>query len=582
MNRKERRAALKQKSSTPRAVADGAPKSIAQMFEDAVRLQHEHKLDDAVAAYKRVLQFEPDHAEACNNLGVVLMAQSKRAEASAYFARSLALVPQLTDQFAAICHTMVSIAPSLNDAMRRAVASWPKRLSIDELFDRSDFNAVTTDPLLLHVLRSTPVREVALERLLTSLRGAIVNHVLNGEAENDSLLTFCCALAEQCFINEYIFDVTDVETTQLDRLKVSFAKKLEAAAAPPPLMLAVIAMYEPLHESAWAQRLLDQTWPSAVAAVVTQQVQDVFQERALRSQIPRLTPINDEVSQVVRQQYEENPYPRWVDVATNIEAVSLDQHLRDLFQTAAFTPLGKTDFEMLVAGCGTGRHCMWIAQRFQGSQLLAVDLSLSSLCFAKRKTPPALADRITYAQADILKLPAIGRTFDAIDASGVLHHMAEPFEAWRLLLKLLQPEGFMHVCLYSELGRQDVVAARTWIAERELEPSPANIRRCRQDLLETPLRSLTRFNDYFGMSECRDLLFHVQEHRTTIPAIKAFLAENKLRFLGFAFDHNGLQKYQTLFADNRWSMTDLDRWHEVETKYPDTFSGMYQLWAQKI
>jgi len=576
MNRKERRAALKQKPSAARAVGGAASTNVTQVFQDALRLQHEHKLDDAIAAYKRVLELKPDHAEACNNLGVVLMAQSKRAEASAYFARSLALIPQLTDQFAAICHTMISIVPSLNEAMRRAVASWPKRLSIDELFDRSDFNTVTTDPLLLHVLRSTPVREVALERLLTSLRMSLLKEVLSGGAENDSLLAFCCALAEQCFINEYVFDVTDGETALLDQLKSSLAKK------PSPLMLAVFALYEPLHESAWVQGLLDQTWPPAVTAVITQQVQEVFQERTLRSQIPRLTPISDKVSQAVRQQYEENPYPRWVDVATNIEAVSLDQHLRDLFQTAAFTPLGKTDFKMLVAGCGTGRHCTWIVQRFLGSQLLAVDLSLSSLCFAKRKTPPAFADRITYAQADILKLPAIGLTFDAIDASGVLHHMAEPFEAWRLLLKLLRPEGFMHVCLYSELGRQDVVAARTWITERGLEPSPANIRRCRQDLLEMPLRSLTRFNDYFSMSECRDLLFHVQEHRTTIPAIKTFLTENKLRFLGFAFDQNGLKKYRTLFVENHWSMTDLDRWHDVETKFPDTFSGMYQLWVQKI
>jgi hypothetical protein len=28
-------------------------------------------------------------------------------------------------------------------------------------------------------------------------------------------------------------------------------------------------------------------------------------------------------------------------------------------------------------------------------------------------------------------------------------------------------------------------------------------------------------------------------------------------------------------------MTDLDRWHVLETEYPDTFSGMYQLWVQK-
>ena len=115
----------------------------------------------------------------------------------------------------------------------------------------------------------------------------------------------------------------------------------------------------------------------------------------------------------------------------------------------------------------------------------------------------------------------------------------------------------MHVCLYSEPGRQDVVAVRAKIAEQGLGASPAEIRRCRQDLLETPLRSITRFDDYFSMSECRDLLFHVQESRTTIPEIKTFVTEN------------------------RWAMADLDRWHEIETKYPDTFSGMYQFWVQK-
>jgi hypothetical protein len=28
-------------------------------------------------------------------------------------------------------------------------------------------------------------------------------------------------------------------------------------------------------------------------------------------------------------------------------------------------------------------------------------------------------------------------------------------------------------------------------------------------------------------------------------------------------------------------MTDLDRWHTLETEHPDTFSSMYQFWVQK-
>ena len=44
------------------------------------------------------------------------------------------------------------------------------------------------------------------------------------------------------------------------------------------------------------------------------------------------------------------------------------------------------------------------------------------------------------------------------------------------------------------------------------------------------------FNDFYSTSECRDLLFHVQEHRMTLPQIKAFLAAQDLQFLGFEID----------------------------------------------
>jgi hypothetical protein len=139
----------------------------------------------------------------------------------------------------------------------------------------------------------------------------------------------------------------------------------------------------------------------------------------------------------------------------------------------------------------------------------------------------------------------------------------------------------MHLGLYSETGRQDVVSARAFIAERGYGATPAEIRRCRQDLLETPLRTLTRFTDFFNTSECRDLLFHVKEGRVTVPAIKTFLGANGLRFLGFEFDAASQQKFRALFSGSGWSPTDLDRWHALETAQPDLFSAMYHFWVQK-
>jgi hypothetical protein len=67
----------------------------------------------------------------------------------------------------------------------------------------------------------------------------------------------------------------------------------------------------------------------------------------------------------------------------------------------------------------------------------------------------------------------------------------------------------------------------------------------------------------------------------TIPAIQTFIGEHRLGFVGFEFGQQAAQHYRSQFAASGWSLTDLDRWHEVETKYPDTFSGMYQFWVQK-
>ena len=159
--------------------------------------------------------------------------------------------------------------------------------------------------------------------------------------------------------------------------------------------------------------------------------------------------------------------------------------------------------------------------------------------------------------------------------------MAEPFEAWQILLKLLRPGGFMHVGLYSEAARHDVWAARKFIADRGFGATPEEIRRCRQELLETSLGSVTRFTDFFTTSECRDLLFHVQEARVTIPMLKAFITSHGLTFLGFEFWSPMLQQHRNHFASSGWAWTDLDRWHAFEAERLDLFSGMYQFWIQK-
>ena len=219
MNRKERRATLKHGPPGAVRAADGAGSQINKLFLDSLALESAGKLDEAARAYKRVVTLNADHAEAHNNLARVLHAQGKTKDASASYARALALMPQLFQQYSGIRETLTSLLPQLNEALRRQTAAWPKRSSETGLFGESGLAAIADNPLLLIFLQSTPVRDVAFERLLTALRASLANDAIAGKPVAEPILGFACTLARQCFINEYVFATTPEEETKIDELK---------------------------------------------------------------------------------------------------------------------------------------------------------------------------------------------------------------------------------------------------------------------------------------------------------------------------------------------------------------------------
>ena len=117
---------------------------------------------------------KPDFAEAHKDLGVMLMAQGRFKEASAHFARALELVPQLAENFGDTVSTLLRVNPALGEGVARAAAAWPKLASADELLGAAGWAAIADDPMLLGVLTTTPVRDLALERFLTSVRAAVL------------------------------------------------------------------------------------------------------------------------------------------------------------------------------------------------------------------------------------------------------------------------------------------------------------------------------------------------------------------------------------------------------------------------
>lgn len=607
--------------------------------------QAQDRLDDAVRCYQKALEIHPDIPQALNNLGNALVALGQAEDALAHYQRAVTLAPGFAEAHHNLAgtlfaqgrvgaaveahHNALALQPD-NDAYWQAFAATIdgqtfnavnaafiedllgllargtvrptaatqaviSLLRLDERFqgllDLDDDAALdgegeaehlSANAVLLAFMALAPISDVAVERVMTRLRRAL----LNALPESLKGLPFAAALALQCFTNEYVYGETAEEAAQADALADKIAKRLEGGRDVAPMWLAVLGAYRPLCRYAWAQDVMDDDWPEALASVLVRQVAEPLAERAAQDGFARLTAIDDAVSQSVRAQYEENPYPRWVATTQHVAPRSIGQVLGDCLPSPDLGDLAdKADPDILIAGCGTGRQAAECASRFAGASILAVDLSLASLAYAQRQCQALGHDQIAFAQGDILKLGEIGRQFDLIESVGVLHHLGDPMAGWRVLVDLLRPGGVMLIALYSETARQGVVQGRDLIAQKGYDASPADIRRCRQDIIDGPeggaLAGLMDSYDFYSLSDCRDLLFHVQEHRFTLPQVAIALDDLGLDFLGLEIP--GQRTLDAFRADHPdpADLLSLDAWHTFEQAHPDTFIGMYQFWCRK-
>jgi SAM-dependent methyltransferase/tetratricopeptide (TPR) repeat protein len=608
MNRKERRAANKRRDESarrPNALAFGsAGVSIVDLAAQASRSHGVGRINEAQQICRQILAREPVHVQSLNLLGLMAQASGDHRVAVKMFTKAIA-----SDEVNAACHynvgnsyqalgnrtkaiahfskalavgmdekavAFILQSPIIATYVARIAGKWPLPVTNVELFGTESVIPLAKDLFLRCAMEATTLPSVQLEVLLGYARAELLRLTGeqgedNGEIDDD-MIAFACALARQCFINEYVYVQAGPESGFASVLRDRLLQDLASGAAITPLTLAVVAAYFPLHAMPMAEALLRRDWPATVAGLLQVQLREPLEEVGERTAIATLAPIKNSVSLQVMRQYEENPYPRWT--INPLNAFAADQARGRIIPTAE----RQAELDILIAGCGTGSHAVQIAQVYPNARLLGVDVSLTSLAYARRKTRELGLRNIEYAQADILELGTIDRTFDSIESVGVLHHLAEPTAGWRALVSLLRPGGRMRIGLYSNLARRVIAEARARIAARGYRATAGDIRRCRQDIIRESehWKMLIGAKDFYSMSGCRDLLFNVMEHRFTIPEIAAFLSDNDLSFLAFEpfDDPTVIEKFHKQFpgaADE----ADLDQWRRFEADHPETFWDMY-------
>ena len=185
-------------------------------------------------------------------------------------------------------------------------------------------------------------------------------------------------------------------------------------------------------------------------------------------------------------------------------------------------------------------------------------------------------------QADILDLSKLNKQFDIIESIGVLHHMDNPMKGWKALTDCLKPGGLMRIGLYSELARQHIIKIREEIRQTGVGSSNAEMRSFREIIIRSDIdhhELIIKSPDFYSLSNLRDLLFHVQEHRFTIPLIKDYLNKLGLKFCGF--ETSKIVSDFKLTNEDKEDPYDLDKWQAYEEANPRAFAGIYQFWCQK-
>ena len=580
---------------------------------------------DALESYEKAISLKPDYDAAYFNMANLKRLLGDLIGAIEDYRQAANLVPQQKLYWQQFANSLRALnADDLDDALEtdillclrvdgiehrglaRHVAALTMRKYIPEDIHNIDpssrkqalLDAVRNGALtpmyrfesLLLILTKSLINDCDFEMFLTDLRHAFLHMWARqnvGILMEEDAVRFIASLAQQCFLNEYVFYQEQEECSLLGELRSAIESALDSGNRVSDGMMALLSCYVSLgtvlNENVPSSQASG-AWHQSISPLISLQVSEPAEERKLEIDLPVFTEIDTISADPVRRQYEVNPYPRWISLPYSIPRPASDV----LGQPFPHLLRGGAKFSdsprILVAGCGTGRDAMMTAMRFIGSNVMAIDISRPSLAFAVRQARKLGISNIEFCQGDVMQLGDFSEQFDIIEAVGILHHLADPLAGWKHLCDRLCPRGFMKVGLYSELGRHSVRAAQKLAKEWRLGPSANDIRLFRNRIMKLDIdieaRELTRYTDFFSLSGCRDLAFHEREQWYTLPEIEYMLAELGLEFVGFELEESAhLHDYLMHYPDDPDAIM-LGNWHQFELQYPQLFASMYQFWVR--
>jgi 2-polyprenyl-3-methyl-5-hydroxy-6-metoxy-1,4-benzoquinol methylase len=249
----------------------------------------------------------------------------------------------------------------------------------------------------------------------------------------------------------------------------------------------------------------------------------------------RRTPAPTDPADEVRAFYEAHPYPAPI--------TNLDRH-RELYRNPDRrralslllwpTEKPRANREILVAGCGTSQAAIH-ALREPDAQVTAIDVAETSLRHTRDLQQKYGLRNLELHRLAIEQVCELGKMFDQIVCTGVLHHLSDPEIGLRALRDVLMPIGAMQLMVYATYGRAGIYMMQEYCrllgvstTAEELRDLGATIGALSSD---HPIAGVAqRTKDFRNPDALADALLHPQDRAYTVPQLYTWLEHCGLSF----------------------------------------------------
>jgi SAM-dependent methyltransferase len=194
------------------------------------------------------------------------------------------------------------------------------------------------------------------------------------------------------------------------------------------------------------------------------------------------------------------------------------------------------DLDILIAGCGANQAA-YFAFTNPESRVVGIDVSEASLAHEQYLKEKHNLHNLELHHLNLEETASLGRTYDLIVSSGVLHHLPDPDAGLRSLRDVLKPHGVMSLMLYGYYPRVGVHMLQEAFRVLGLRQDAAGVEMVKHTL-DHVLPSKHYIVSYRDPDRgfdagVVDTYLHARERAYTVPDVLQFVSENGMKLQGW-------------------------------------------------